>query len=150
MNTAALAALSSFTGTTNYVKYSPLFPLLLTDGTHHLAENADCYWLFDAIGSYQPDAKKDPKLRDMQFWTLAPLTAENAPEGLAEQIAAQRDETPRKAVLTCERDTDDVAFRQVIEFTDFPFHAFDKREAKIWVAPLGDGRNLVAFLPSEY
>lgn len=152
MNIPALAQLNSFTGTDHYYKAGPLFPgLVYTDGVAHLLENADAYWLMDAIGSYQPECKKDPRLQQMQFWTLR-MEQSKAPATLGEQIAEKRGETPHMATLICERDTDDVAFTQKIEFTDFPFQAFPNGEVKIWVAPTGiEGKPvMVAYLPSEH
>lgn len=95
-----------FTGTESYHRVT--FGLVATDGVKWLCENAECYWLLDAIASHQPDALKDPMLRDMQFWTLT-----------------VRDNT---ATLVCERDSGDVAIRQRIAYTDFPLP-----EVRIWV-----------------
>jgi hypothetical protein len=119
MNIEALKTLNGFTGTEHY--YSYLGGLKLTDGVKFLADNADSYWLLDAIASYQGAAKKDPMLREMQFWTL------------------KTDVRKGTAVLTCERDSGNVAFTQEIPFTDFPLP-----EIKVWVS------NDVALLPSEY
>lgn len=51
MNIENLKNLSQFTGTESYYPY--LDGINLTDGAKYLADNADCYWLFDAIWSYQ-------------------------------------------------------------------------------------------------
>ena len=40
-------ALNQFTGTTQYFRIGPRH--LLTDGTHYLAEQAQCYWLMGEI-----------------------------------------------------------------------------------------------------
>lgn len=111
--------LAGFTGTENYHRWSILSRMVLTDGAKSLAEEAGAYWLMDAIASHQPKALRDPKLQEIQFWKL------KAKDG--------------KAVLTCERDTDDVAITQRIAFTDFPMD-----EVKLWV------QNGVIMLPSEY
>lgn len=113
-----ISELTLFYGTENYYRHR-LSGLNYTDGVQYLAEAAECYWLIDAIGSYQPQCKRDPMLRDMQFWTL------KRTEGT-------------KFSLTCERDSDDVAIRQEIGFSDFPLN-----EIKIWV------ENGVMYLPSE-
>jgi hypothetical protein len=65
------ADLAQFTGTEQYHRFW-LGINLLTDGVHYLAEEARCYWLLDAIGSYQPELAKhhDQRLREMQFWRL--------------------------------------------------------------------------------
>ena len=91
-----------------------------TDGVEYLAEKCGAYWLLDAIASWQPEAMKDGALREFQFWRLA----------------VKPDHT---AVLYCERDTNNVAFKQNIPFTDFPFE-----EIKLYLA------NGVLLLPSEY
>ncbi len=109
--------LSEFYGTNEYYKHWT-GSLVYTDGIHFLQENAECYWLLDAIASYQPKCKKDPMLKDMQFWTLTVINNE--------------------AKLTCKRDSNDTAFVQNIEYTDFPL-----KEINIWV------ENGVAYLPSE-
>jgi len=118
-------ALNQAIGTGHYYRWSPLFRNhVLTDGTNFLAENAECYWLMDAIASYHAKAMKDPMLQDMQFWTLT------VKDG--------------KATLICERDTDDVAFKQEIEYTDFPLS-----EIKMWVER-ADQNTWVILLPSEH
>lgn len=42
-----LQTLNQFTGTTQYFRIGPRH--LLTDGTHYLAEQAECYWLMGEI-----------------------------------------------------------------------------------------------------
>ena len=115
-----LDGLKNFYGTENYYKYR-LFniEIVLTDGVKWLCENAGCYWLMDAILSYQKKCRKDDMLKGMQFWKL---TVKD-----------------KSAVLICERDKDNVAIQQKIEYTDFPL-----QEISIWV------QNGVALLPSEY
>ena len=110
--------LAQFYGTSAYYRFSILSNLVLTDGTKYLAEVAGAYWLMDLIASYQKKCMKDEMLRDFQIWTLK---VEN-----------------QTGVVTCERDTDDVAFRQEIPFTDFPLESI-----KIYC------ENGVIYLPSE-
>jgi hypothetical protein len=88
----------------------------------YLAEEAEAFWLIDAIASWQvsPKVKRDPMLQEIQFWKL-------------------RVNPDNSAVLTCERDTDDVALTQAIEFTDFPLES-----VKLYLS------NRVLMLPSEY
>jgi len=120
-------ALDQFSGTEGYHRLSPLHGrLVATDGVKYLCEQAECYWLLDAIASWQHKALRDPKLREMQFWTL--------------QV-----NDDRTAILTVARDAGDIAFHQDIEFTDFPLP-----EVKIWVGPGGPSDTFVAMLPSEY
>ena len=42
-----LQTLNQYTGTTQYFRIGPRH--LLTDGTHYLAEQAECYWLMGEI-----------------------------------------------------------------------------------------------------
>ena len=122
--------LSQFYGTQAYHRLSIFSKrLVATDGVAWLCQNAECFWLFDAIASHQPRAMKDPKgmLQDMQFWTL-------------------KKDGKGGCLLKCERDTDDVFITQEIPFTDFPLD-----EVKIWIerGELADGPYMVAMLPSE-
>jgi len=132
MNKEKLKHLNQFSGTENYYHMGQFMPnFCYTDGVKYLAENADCYWLLQAIASHQLKAMKDPQLARMQFWTLKPFG-------------------DNRAVLTCERDKDDVVIQQVIQFTDFPFDTLP--EQRIWVGPseVGGKPVMVALLPSEY
>ena len=112
------ADLNQFTGTTQYYAHW-LKAFLYTDGVKYLADEAQAYWLIDAIASHQPEALKDPMLRGIQFWKLIV--------------------TGNKAKLICERDTDNVAITQDIDYTDFPLS-----EVKLYLA------DRVLMLPSEY
>lgn len=136
MNKQALSNLDRFYGTEGYYRLTtiPSASCVLTDGARFLADNADCYWLFDAIFAAQlrPEVREDSMLQQMQFWSL-------------------RRGDGNAATLICERDSGDVAWKQEIEFTDFPFDAIS--EPRVWVAPTYLGNNtkaLVAYLPSEH
>lgn len=111
------AGLAQCYGSETFYRHG-LSGLVYTEGIHFLAESADCYWLLDAIGSYQTRAMRDPMLSEIQFWKLKV--------------------TGKKAILSCERDEDDVAFSQKIEFTNFPLE-----EITIYV------ENGTMLLPSE-
>lgn len=118
--------LAQFTGTAAYHCYG-LGLTYLTDGVRHLAERASCFWLLDAIGSYQKElaSHTDERLQEMQFWHLQ----------------VNEDET---ALLTCVADAGEPpAIKQKIQWTDFPLPEID-----IWVAV--DGTKRIALLPSEY
>jgi hypothetical protein len=117
-----VTGLREFHSTDGYTRYT--FGILLTDGVKWLCNAAECYWLIDAIGSYQntPAVKNDRLLQEFQFWTL--------------KVAADK-----SAVLILERDTDDVALTQKIEYTDFPLS-----EIKLYYSPV----DKVLLLPSEY
>jgi len=67
-NKQALNNLAQFTGTENYHRH---LGFQYTDGIQFLAQNTDCYWLLDAIASYQPVLRKNPRLVDFQLlWEL--------------------------------------------------------------------------------
>jgi hypothetical protein len=114
--------LRNFYGTENY--YRGFLGMLMTDGVHWLCEKAGCYWLMNAIMSYQnePRVKNDEMLQGIQFWTLK----------------VNEDKT---AVLTLERDSDDVVLTQDFEYTDFPLDS-----VKLYYSPA----DKVCLLPSEY
>jgi hypothetical protein len=118
--------LERFTGTSGYHRYSPLlFPsFLLTDGCKHLAEEAECFWLFDEIAALQAI----PKIHDLdiQFWTLTV-------------------HTEKYTTLICELNSGVVIFSEEISFTTFPLE-----KIKIWVGFGFDEYSRVAMLPSEY
>jgi hypothetical protein len=139
--------LRNFYGTEKYTRLSPLHgPLVCTDGIVWLAENADCFWLIDAIASYQPQCKKDTSLRDIQFWTLTVHPkVEVAPMTLG-AVLTQKQPKRGMATLICERDAGDVAIKQEIEYTSFPLN-----EIKIWVeyGEVGGKPVMVAMLVSE-
>lgn len=86
-------------GTEYYHKFSPIagFPVA-TDGIIALAEAAECFWLLDAIGSYQINKKLNPKF---QIWKLE-VNQENS-----------------SAVLRGYNDKD-LIIEQKIPYTDFP------------------------------
>ncbi len=111
-------ALECFTGTTAYYGHWTQV-IVYTDGVKFLAESAGAFWLIDAIALAQPRALHDPWLREFQLWELF-----------------VRDHT---AILICSRDSDDEAFRQEIEFTDFPMEY-----VKLYV------EGGVVLLPSEH
>jgi hypothetical protein len=115
--------LRNFHCTEGYTRYT--FGILLTDGVKWLCDATQSYWLVDAIGSYQnsPKVKDDESLQGIQFWTLKVNTEK------------------KNAVLTLERDTNDVVLTQNIEYTDFPL-----KEIKLYYSP----QDKVLLLPGEY
>jgi hypothetical protein len=112
--------LNQFVGTEQY--YRHWTRLLYTDGVQYVAQEGGAYWLIDAIASWQlsPKVTQDPMLREIQLWTL-------------------KVNSDKSATLSCQRDADDVAFTQEIEYTDFPLS-----EVRFY---LTQG---VLMLPSEY
>jgi hypothetical protein len=100
--------------------------LIYTEGMQYLAENAQAYWLIDAIASYQGEKvlTQDPLLQEFQVWTLT----------------VNEDRTAR---LVCVADSgQEAAVTQDIELTDFPLS-----EIKLYVCL---GEQLCLMLPSEY
>lgn len=82
-------------GTTQYYR-GELLPFKYTDGVHYLWNNADCYWLLIAIGSYQ-------RTEPFQVWTLKKTGEGNA------------------AILTMKEDSDEPnKVAQKIPYTNFP------------------------------
>lgn len=60
--------LSKFTGSQTLTRHNSL--LRVTEGIMHLAERGECFWLLDAIASYQPRCNQDAGLRDFQLWVM--------------------------------------------------------------------------------
>ena len=122
--------LNQFNGTENYYKHSLGFSY--TDGINFLAENAECYWLLDAIGSYQHKLRLNPMLRDFQLWLLV----------VCDSHEFIKPETESMAVLTCWEDTPVLGVKPAVSqeflFTDFPMS-----EIKIYL------ENKVLLLPDE-
>lgn len=110
--------LDQFTGSEAYHRFSPLSKLVITDGVKYLCDTVGAYWLMDVISSYQKDCMKDEMLKEFQLWTLRTNN--------------------KSGIVTCERDTNDVAFSQTIKYTDFPLP-----EIKLYCS------NGVILLPSE-
>jgi hypothetical protein len=94
-----IADLEQFTGS-EVVNRHWLGVLRYTEGVKYLAEKAQCYWLLDAIGSYQQQLQSNAQLRDFQVWRLIVIG--------------------KSATLICEEDSDKEVLRQRIPYTDFP------------------------------
>ena len=107
-----LQNLQHFCGSEQYYKH--WLGLCYTDGIKYLAENAQCFWLIDAIASHQPTAKKNPRLKEFQLWFLHVGTGHEFIKPKAGNAA----------VLTCWEDTPKAESKPVIiqqiPFTDFP------------------------------
>lgn len=98
---SVLSELGNFTGTENYYRHWLKFNY--TDGVRFLAQEVECYWLLDAIGSYQYKVKNIP----FQIWTLK----------------VNEDKT---AVLEMKEDSGQpVIIRQEIQYTDFPLEGIE-------------------------
>jgi hypothetical protein len=114
-----LQTLNQFTGTTQYVRIGPRH--LLTDGTHYLAEQAECYWLMGEIALHLTEL-------GTQDWFVL-ITVSVDPNG--------------QAVLTYSDGDGGERARQTIPYTDFPVDSI--RLYACW-----DTEHWVIMLPSEY
>ncbi len=82
-------------GTTRYIKHSLNRNLVFTDGVNQLRQDADAFWLIDAIASYE-------RKEVFQVWELI-VNAD------------------KSAVLTMKEDSNTpVLVKQEIPYTDFP------------------------------
>lgn len=95
------ADLAQFTGTEKY--YRNFTGLLFTDGIKYLADHAECYWLIDLCGSYQPELKDIP----FQLWRVDVRDDNSALVTMVEDIGQP------------------IKVRQEIPFTDFPLSEFE-------------------------
>jgi hypothetical protein len=110
--------LSNFIGTEKY--YRLYGHVVLTDGTHYLAEQAGAFWLMDAIASYLP-----------QF------------TGRQDFIVAKLVKTNSSAQLTLDDGNDNILDQQHIPYTDFPM-------SSIQLYACWGGEFWVIMLCSEY
>lgn len=112
------ALLTQFTGTDRYYRISKRH--LLTDGTKYLAEQAQCFWMMDAIASH-----------------LAEI-------GTADWFVVVKTTVKRSKALMIYKDGNGHEHaRQEIPYTDFPL-------ADITLYACWDGEHWVIMLPSEY
>jgi len=110
--------LNQFTGTEKYYRISRKH--LLTDGTKYLAEEAECFWMMDAIASH-----------------LCEIGTEDWFVSVRVQV------TEGRAVMIYEDGNDREHARQEIPYTDFPLNS-------ITLYACWDQENWVIMLPSEY
>ena len=110
--------LNQFTGTSKYYRISRRH--LLTDGTKYLAEEAECFWMMDAIASH-----------------LSEIGTEDWFVSVRVQV------TEGRAVMIYEDGNDREHARQEIPYTDFPLNS-------ITLYACWDGEHWVIMLPSEY
>jgi hypothetical protein len=115
-----LQNLQHFCGSEQYYKH--WLGLCYTDGIKYLAENAQCFWLIDAIASHQPTAKKNPRLKEFQLWFLHVGTGHEFIKPKAGNAA----------VLTCWEDTPKAESKPVI-IQQIPFTDFPLKEIKLYL-----------------
>ncbi|PHJ65051.1 hypothetical protein VF04_04030 [Nostoc linckia z7] len=113
--------LASFYGGSDncYRHYSRFFNY--SEGVKYLASEANCYWLLDAIASWQlsNEVKNSPMSEGFQIWELTRTDG-------------------NQAVLTGAWDTNQIVVTQEIEYTDFPLP-----KIKLWLS------DEILCLPSE-
>ena len=112
------ATLFQFTGTERYYPISRRH--LLTDGTKYLAEQAECFWMMDAIASHLME------IGTADWFVVVKTTVKDA-----------------AALMVYEDGNGQEHARQEIPFTDFPL-------AEITLYACWDGEHWVIMLPSEY
>jgi hypothetical protein len=93
---------------------------LLTDGTKYLAEEAECFWMMDAIASHLSEIGTED-------WFVQVRVTVNG----------------NRATMIYEDGIGSEHARQDIPYTDFPMHA-------ISLYACWDGEHWVIMLPSEY
>lgn len=123
MNVEALDNLDHFIGSESFYRYSPLFPMVLTEGAKYLADNADCYWLFDVVGSVLY-----PRILRGNRFLLARI---------------KKFKTSRGAKFELEDGNGKRLYVQRIDYTDFPLDSYE-----FYV--VGNGTYWTAMLKSEY
>ena len=110
--------MSQFTGTGSYYRISRRH--LLTDGTKHLAEKGECFWMMDAVASHLDEIGTD------DWFVLVKVLVQG-----------------RAAVMVYEDGNGKEHARQMIPYTDFPI-------GEITLYACWDQENWVIMLPSEY
>ena len=118
MTTFDSSKLTEFTGTERYYRISRRH--LLTDGTKYLAEQAECFWMMDAIASHLME------IGTADWFIVVKITVKNS-----------------AALMVYEDGNGHEHARQEIPYTDFPL-------AEQTVYTCWDGEHWVLMLPSEY
>ena len=112
------AQLSCFTGTEKYYRISRRH--LLTDGTKYLAEEAECFWMMDAIASHLSE------IGTADWFVHVRMTVNGS-----------------RATMVYEDGNGHEHARQEIPYADFPMQS-------ISLYACWDGEHWVTMLPSEY
>lgn len=117
-------ALAGFTGSDTFIRHPLTSRVLMTEGAVFLAEQAQAWWLTDAIVSYLTDPRA--KREEFQVWRL------------------RVDTTKRSATLTMtDGNSDTPIVTQAIDYTDFLLD-----EVALWLVRGGPTWTLM--LPTEY
>jgi len=112
------STLTQFTGTERYYRISRRH--LLTDGTKYLADNAECFWMMDAVASHLME------IGTADWFVVIETTVNDA-----------------RALMVYEDGNGNEYARQEIPYTDLPL-------AAITLYACWDGQHWVIMLPSEY
>lgn len=110
--------LKEFTGTERYYRISRRH--LLTDGTKYLAEQAECFWMMDAIASHLME------IGTTDWFVVVKTTVQNS-----------------SVLMVYDDGNGHELARQVIPNTDFPL-------AEQTIYACWDDEHWVLMLPSEY
>ncbi len=113
-----LSQLSQFTGTERYYRIGPRY--LLTDGAMFLAQNAECFWMFDAIASHLSEIGTND-------WF----------------VLVRMEVCDERAIMYYEDGNGHEHARQAIPYTDFPLPS-------VSIYAVFDSEHWVLMLPSEY
>ncbi len=123
--------LRHFTG--DFVRYRhPFNQVVYTPGVRHLAEQAEAFWLIDAIASwigsthFKEATSKSERIGELHFWHL-----EVNQEDHSATLYAEEDQGIEPFIV------------QEIPFTDFPLE-----KVSIWAG--FDGQFWTLYLPSEH
>ena len=117
-------ALTLFTGSNTLTRHGLNKAVLFTEGAVFLFENAEAWWLSDAIISYLGDERAGRE--EFQVWTLRTSLAEKS------AVLTLTDGNSKKPII-----------EQRIPFTDFPL-----AEQAVWLVREGD--TWVGMIPGEY
>ena len=112
------AMLAHFTGTAQYYRIGRRH--LLTDGTKYLAEEAECFWMMDAIASHVSEIGTHDWFVQVKVQVQGIQATMIYDDGNGNELA-----------------------RQEIPYTDFPMEA-------VSLYACWDGEHWVIMLPSEY
>jgi hypothetical protein len=82
--------LNGFTGSEQFYRHSMVKNFTYTEGVKYLAEEAEAYWLIDAIASYQPKLQKIEMARYFQLWYLTNRCDDEDADVNAARILAAR------------------------------------------------------------
>jgi hypothetical protein len=99
--------MAQWTGTTSYTRHGMMRTLLMTEGVMWLQENAECYWLVDAIASHIATNKR-LQGEEFQTWDFKREDDDMAPAN-----------HPHMLSVTDGNDGPPIV-KQEIEYTDFP------------------------------